>query len=242
MQNVVDPKLSSKILSLAKSQQLELEREQNLLNVLDDDNDVDENVDDEIIEEELIENDENPYDQDEFNELDIDPNDQNVLNKFLPESNSNRKTLADLILEKIDQSGQQQSKNEIPGVNQKVIEVYSKVGELMSRYRSGPLPKAFKIIPSLPNWIAILQLTGPDSWTPHATYAATRLFASNLKAHQSRLFYEHVLLDRCRDNLNDPNNKKMDVHLYDALRKALYKPAAFFKGVLFPLCQVSFHS
>lgn len=29
--------------------------------------------------------------------------------------------------------------------------------------------------------------------------------------------------------------KKLNVHLYKALKKALYKPAAFFKGLLFPL-------
>jgi hypothetical protein len=28
--------------------------------------------------------------------------------------------------------------------------------------------------------------------------------------------------------------KKLNVHLFDALRKALYKPAAFFKGKLSP--------
>jgi essential nuclear protein 1 len=32
--------------------------------------------------------------------------------------------------------------------------------------------------------------------------------------------------------------KKLHYHLYMALKKALYKPAAFFKGILFPLCQV----
>lgn len=35
------------------------------------------------------------------------------------------------------------------------------------------------------------------------------------------------------------NQGKLNVHLYEALKKALYKPAAFFKGILFPLCEVS---
>ena len=35
------------------------------------------------------------------------------------------------------------------------------------------------------------------------------------------------------------NGGKLNVHLYEALKKSLYKPAAFFKGVLFPLCEVS---
>jgi hypothetical protein len=31
----------------------------------------------------------------------------------------------------------------------------------------------------------------------------------------------------------------LDVQLYEALKKGLYKPAAWFKGILFPLCEVS---
>merc|ERR1712216_207674 len=32
-------------------------------------------------------------------------------------------------------------------------------------------------------------------------------------------------------------NKKLNFHLYVSLKKALYKPAAFYKGVLLPLCE-----
>lgn len=35
------------------------------------------------------------------------------------------------------------------------------------------------------------------------------------------------------------NNRKLNVHYYEALKRALYKPAAFFKGIVFPLLQVS---
>jgi hypothetical protein len=35
------------------------------------------------------------------------------------------------------------------------------------------------------------------------------------------------------------NNGKLNVHLYEALKKSLYKPSAFFLGILFPLCEVS---
>ena len=36
------------------------------------------------------------------------------------------------------------------------------VGDILSKYRSGKLPKAFKIIPSLQNWEEVLQsLTMP---------------------------------------------------------------------------------
>lgn len=69
--------------------------------------------------------------------------------------------------------------------------------------------------------------------------AATRIFVSNLKPAQAKVFMEGVLLEAVRQNITD-NQGKLNVHLYDALKKALYKPAAFFKGVLFPLCEVCF--
>ncbi|CAO3626926.1 unnamed protein product [Mucor hiemalis] len=122
-----------------------------------------------------------------------------------------------------------------PSMNPKVVEVYTKVGQLLSRYKSGKLPKAFKIIPSLGNWEEILYLTGPETWTPHATYEATRMFVSNLKARQVQRFFSLVVLDRVRDDIAE--NKKLSYHHYLALKKALYKPAAFFKGILFPLCE-----
>lgn len=35
--------------------------------------------------------------------------------------------------------------------------MYKEVGEVMSRYRTGKIPKAFKIIPSMVNWEQILE-------------------------------------------------------------------------------------
>lgn len=37
-------------------------------------------------------------------------------------------------------------------MNPKVVKVYKSVGTILSRYRSGKLPKAFKLIPNLSNW------------------------------------------------------------------------------------------
>lgn len=64
----------------------------------------------------------------------------------------------------------------------KVVEVYTAVGKIMSRYTAGKVPKAFKVIPNLQNWEDILYLTDPEHWSPHAVYQATRLFISNLNA------------------------------------------------------------
>ncbi|GAA5817405.1 hypothetical protein MFLAVUS_010951 [Mucor flavus] len=233
----LDAKLSKKILKIAREQQEQIEKAE------EDEEERDTTkkrfpLGFEIDEEEIEE-----IDQDaDYEELEIDAADADILDKFLPSAPREKKTLADLIMEKINEKNAAEGRNAIekedelsPSMNPKVVEVYSKVGQLLSRYKSGKLPKAFKIIPSLGNWEEILYLTGPETWTPHATYEATRMFVSNLKARQVQRFFSLVLLDRVRDDIAD--NKKLSYHLYLALKKALYKPAAFFKGILFPLCE-----
>ena len=103
---------------------------------------------------------------------------------------------------------------------------------ILSRYKSGALPKPFKIIPTLPQWEDLLAITRPDSWTPNACYEATRIFVS-AKPHIAQIFVRTVLLDRVREDIHE--NKKLNVHLFNALKKGLYKPSAWFKGLLFPL-------
>jgi essential nuclear protein 1 len=44
-----------------------------------------------------------------------------------------------------------------------------------------------------------------------------------------------VLLEKCRDDIR--NEKTLNYHLYMSLKKALFKPAAFYKGILLPLAQ-----
>lgn len=68
-------------------------------------------------------------------------------------------------------------------------------------------------------------------------YQATRLFASNLNARMAQRFYNLVLLPRLRQDINE--HKRLHFALYQALKKAVYKPSAFYKGILLPLCQVN---
>lgn len=125
-----------------------------------------------------------------------------------------------------------------------------RVGLVLSRYKSGPLPKPFKIIPSLPAWARMLALTKPENWTAQACHAATRIFVSQMKPPQARVFLEGVLLDAIREDIRltregarkNKNHRKLNVHYYEAMRRALYKPAAFFKGIIFPLLSVRFDS
>lgn len=110
------------------------------------------------------------------------------------------------------------------------------VGEFLNKYTAGKMPKAFKHIPSMQMWEDILYLTEPEKWSPNAMFQATRIFASNLSAKKAERFYKLILLPRIRDDIR--KNKRLHFALYQSLKKALYKPAAFNKGILFPLCKV----
>ena len=128
----------------------------------------------------------------------LDPTEEAIFSRFLPPSLSERKSLADIIMAKIREHEsyatgsadhtEEAEKQAAPErfINPKVVEVYGKVGELLSRYKSGKLPKAFKIIPTLSNWEDILVLTRPDKWTPNAVFVATRMFTANLKSNQTQ--------------------------------------------------------
>ena len=43
------------------------------------------------------------------------------------------------------------------------------------RFRSGKLPKIFKIVPAMANWEELLWLTQPDAWSPAATWMVREL-------------------------------------------------------------------
>jgi essential nuclear protein 1 len=178
----------------------------------------------------------------EFDE--VTEEDEKILSMFMASDATPQRTLADIIMERIHEAGVsgdatanvEGGGRSIPGIDKKVIEVYQGVGKLLGRYRSGKLPKAFKIIPSLSNWEEIMYLTDPEKWSPNAMYQATRVFASNFNARMAQRFYNLVLLPRIRQDIKE--HKRLHFALYQSLKKAVYKPSAFYKGVLLPLCQV----
>lgn len=106
----------------------------------------------------------------------------------------------------------------------------------MSEYTIGKMPKAFVLITKMERWEDVLYLTEPEKWSPNAMYQATRIFAHHLKNSQIQRFYSYVLLPRVREDIR--KNKRLHFALYQALKKSLYKPSAFNKGILFPLCKV----
>ena len=166
--------------------------------------------------------------------------DEEALKLFMSSEMPQRRTLADIIMEKIQEKqteiGTAQSSIVADSqLDKKVVSVFRSVGQILSKYRAGKLPKAFKVIPTLSNWEEILYITDPDKWSASAMLQATRIFSSNLNVAKAQRFYNLVLLPRIRDDILE--YKRLNYHLYMALKKALFKPAAFFKGLLIPLCE-----
>jgi len=172
--------------------------------------------------------------------LEIDDDDTKTLNAFA--SGEKRLNLADLIMQKIESKKNQVDEiieeeqggpvNELP---EELIAHYSSIGRALSTFRSGKLPKTFKLLPRLTNWEDILDVMAPDKWSAAAMFQATRMFASNMSEGLVQRFYNIYLLPRIRDDIQF--YKKLSFHMMQCLKKALYKPAAFFKGILIPLCQ-----
>ena len=140
----------------------------------------------------------------EVEDVELDEGDERALDLFM--GSRAPQTLADIIMEKIAQHtesaearnaaepGEGSGMPLMPELPPKVIEVYQGVGRLLSTYRSGKLPKAFKIIPQLTNWEEILYVTQPEEWRPAAMREATRLFASNMNPRMAQRFFNLVLL------------------------------------------------
>lgn len=173
---------------------------------------------------------------------DLSESEEAVVQQFLNAGRDETRNLADIIMEKLQEKGNGNGEEDSQGgggmeelVPSKVSEVFVSVGSMLKHYRSGKLPKALKMLPHLKNWEQILWLTRPDEWSPAATYATTRIFASNLNVKLAQRYYNLVLLEKCRDDIQTQG--RLNYYLYLALKKALFKPAAFYKGILLPLAQ-----
>lgn len=241
----VDERLSRKILQQARIQQEELQTEYGLapekkkapVTVLGPDS-----QDADSDEEWPALGAADPADVEYDTEIVVDAEDEKAIEMFMNKNPPVRRTLADIIMEKITEKQtevgtvmSEVSGCPMPQLDPRITEVYRGVGKVLSKYRSGKLPKAFKIIPALSNWEQVLYLTDPDSWSAAAMYQATRIFSSNLKERMAQRFYNLVLLPRVRDDIAE--YKRLNFHLYSALKKALFKPGAWFKGILIPLCE-----
>lgn len=76
-------------------------------------------------------------------------------------------------------------------------------------------------------------MTSPQTWSPHATLAATKMFVSQLHAKQAQRFLNLVLLNVVRDDIRE--HRRLHFALFQAVKKAVFKPGAFYKGFILPL-------
>lgn len=180
-QTVLDSKTSNKILNAAKRQQLEVEADEEFpplgapmkrgvkfnlgkseINVADENVEVTEN--------------------DFYEELDINAEDAAAFERFQNPTEGKRTVkLSELIMEKIAEKQADihtqltdDGSLKIEDLDPRVKEMYEGVRDVMKRYRSGKVPKAFKIIPKLRNWEQILFLTEPHNWSAAGLFQGTR--------------------------------------------------------------------
>ena len=59
-------------------------------------------------------------------------------------------------------------------VDPKVLAAYKSLGIILKTYKSGKLPKLFKVIPQTANWEELLFLTKPEHWKAGSTYEDTK--------------------------------------------------------------------
>jgi len=114
--------------------------------------------------------------------------------------------------------------------------LFEHVGIVMSKYRAGKFPKAFRQIPMLRDWEEALWLTKPEKWSSASVMQATKIFASSMSELMAQRYYNLVLLPRVRDDISF--YKKLNFHIYEAVMKSVFKPMAFVRGFLLPLCNL----
>jgi len=163
-----------------------------------------------------------------------------ALSMFAPESTQETKTLRHLVATKIIENERARNLDDVEEELEKrmpaeFVAVFKDVGKVLQHWKSGRLPKAFKIIPNLENWEEVLQLTHPEDWSPNVMFYATKMFVSNLRVFACQRFLNLVLLPAVRDDI--ASKKRLNYHYYQAVKKALFKPKAFYRGFLIPLCQ-----
>ena len=159
---------------------------------------------------------------------------------FMNKGNAPTRRLGDFIKETLSEKKSEIQKEfsdaggmETHDLDPRIHAVMAETAKVLKTYRSGKLPKVFKIIPTMRNWEQLLEMTEPTEWSAATMYQATRIFSSNLKSGMAQRFFNLVLLPRIRDDIAE--YKRLNVHLYQALKKSLFKPSAFIKGILLPL-------
>lgn len=159
--------MSRKILSAAREQQKEVEMEsaptlaeastsKKTAVRLDADSDKSDTEDEDNLEPDTF-----------YEDIVIDEDDEKAIEMFMSNKPLPRRTLADIIMEKITEKQTELDTHfsdagtlQVQDLDPRVRQMYEGVRDVLRKYRSGKLPKAFKIIPNLRNWEQILYITG----------------------------------------------------------------------------------
>lgn len=161
----MDSGLSQKILSAAREQKREIEQDIGTTSATTTKQTItftNDSEDDSEPEQEQLTDDNAFYENIEINE-----EDEKALQLFMSKDPKPQRTLADIIMENITEKKTELETHftdagslQMQDLDPRVKEMYEGVRDVLRKYRSGKLPKAFKIIPSLRNWEQILYITG----------------------------------------------------------------------------------
>ena len=190
----------------------------------------------------IPQNDSEEEDEEQFDydptEFEVDKNVEKDLERFLEPGDGG--TFYDLIRQKIIEKNNPnlvelgQAKSNVPA---EAIKLYNEVGTILSRFRTGKVPLAFKNLATLNNWEQLIEYTHPEQWTAAAMLFATRMFV-NQKPQKCQRFLNTILLPRLRDEISA--HKRLSPHLYECVFKACFRPGAFYKGIILPLAEVCY--
>ncbi|KAI3888207.1 hypothetical protein MKX03_012086 [Papaver bracteatum] len=188
--------MSSKILREALLQQKEIEdeaRKEDPFSLIpeigvsdDDDSDFDDEYVDSLCSGFVPETDETL----DYNDYEIE---MEMLEQFMSKESS--MSLPDRITNRIEK-GKKVSAERKPQMDNRLVDIYKGIGEYLSRYTSGKLPKAFLSLPSKPYWEDALYLTEPEKWSANAMWQATNIFDSNMTPKRAQRFYYSVFIVR----------------------------------------------
>ena len=156
---------------------------------------------------------------------DVKETDKDILNWDDEDNTKNDENTTDNLFEQMNKVNKKI-------INQKIVDAYKLVGEVLRTYTSGKLPKAFNILSSTEDWEDLVDITEPYNWTPQAMYNAVIQFSS-ADSTIATIFFEKYLVPAIKSDIK--KNKKLNIHYYNCLKRALFKPSAFFKGIILPM-------
>lgn len=170
-----------------------------------------------------------------------EPEEEDIFASLMPKSKKKKESFLDEVRNTLNERHteiqtqvDEESRSGDPAISDELQTLCKQAGEVLENYRSGPIPKMLKVMPKMRNWLQLLYYTNPEKWSAAAVYQMTRIYCSQ-KPGMVQAFYHKVLLPRCRDDI--AFYKRLNYHLYQALAKALFKPSAFFNGIILPLCE-----